>query len=77
MLFKFKLEVGIDAERLLAIGRASRTASGADYLVANTLEMVEGERAGAYLISDGGEEFVPRAELAARLVREVAARVKG
>ncbi|MEZ0264268.1 MAG: phosphopantothenoylcysteine decarboxylase [Phycisphaerae bacterium] len=74
LLFKFKLEVGIDTEKLLAIGRASRTASGADYLVANTLDMVEGERAGAYLIADGGEEFVPRADLAERLAREVAVR---
>jgi hypothetical protein len=29
--------------------------------------MVDGENAGAYLISDDGEEFVPRAALAARL----------
>lgn len=67
LLFKFKLEVGIGREELLRIGRASRLASGANYLVANTLDMVDGENAGAYLISDDGEEFVPRAALAARL----------
>jgi hypothetical protein len=33
--------------------------------------MVEGENAGAYLISDEGEEFVPRAGLAARLAELV------
>lgn len=67
LLFKFKLEVGIETEELLRIGRASRVASGADYLVANTLEMVEGENAGAYLISGEGHEFVSRAALAGRL----------
>jgi phosphopantothenoylcysteine synthetase/decarboxylase len=71
LLFKFKLEVGIGREELLRIGRASRVASGANYLVANTLEMVEGENAGAFLISEGGEEFVPRGELPARLAELV------
>jgi hypothetical protein len=60
---KFKLEVGIDIPELLKIGRASRIASGADYLIANTLDMVEGKDAGAYLISGSGERFVPRDQL--------------
>lgn len=64
MLVKFKLEVGLTKDQLLAVGRASRVASGADYLVANTLDMVEGANAGAYLISPEGERFIPRAELA-------------
>jgi phosphopantothenoylcysteine synthetase/decarboxylase len=68
MLVKFKLEVGVAPEQLVQIGQTSRKASGADYLVANTLEMVEGDRAGAYLLSDVGEEWVPREELAQRLV---------
>lgn len=67
LLVKFKLEVGIDAAALLEIGRKSRTASGADYLVANTLDMVEGENAGAYLIGGEGERFIPRAKLAEEL----------
>jgi len=67
LLFKFKLEVGIGRDELLRIGRASRSVSGANYLVANTLDMVEGENAGAFLLSEDGEEFVPRAALAARL----------
>ena len=54
------------ADELLKIGRTSRIASDADYLIANTLNMVEGDRAGAYLISDTGEEFIPRADLAKR-----------
>lgn len=66
MLIKFKLEVGLSKDELLAVGRASRVASDADYLIANTLDMVEGEQAGAYLISSQGEEFIPRPDLAAR-----------
>jgi len=69
LLFKFKLEVGITPEELIRIGEASRVASGADYLVANTLEMVEGANAGAYLISNQGSEFIPRNELAARIAK--------
>ena len=42
-------------------------ASGADYLVANTLDMVSGEQAGAYLLSETGEEWVARGELPGRL----------
>ena len=68
LLVKFKLEVGISREQLIAIGRASREASGADYLVANTLEMVRSDNAGAYLIGDGEPEWVPRDALAARIV---------
>ena len=71
LLVKFKLEVGIPAEELLKIGEASRVASGADYLVANTLEMVEGPGAGAYLLSEGKQEWVPRGTLAGRLRRLV------
>jgi len=75
LLFKFKLEVGITPQELIRIGQASRKASGADYLVANTLDMVEGERAGAYLLSEGGEEFIRRAALAARLAQVVRSRL--
>jgi phosphopantothenoylcysteine synthetase/decarboxylase len=71
LLVKFKLEVGIAKDELIRIGQASRAASGADYLVANTLDMVDGDHAGAFLLSDAGEEWVPRAELPARLLRLV------
>lgn len=76
LLFKFKLEVEVSREQLLQIGQQSRKASAADYLVANSLDMVEGPGAGAYLLSDAGEEFIPRAELAERLKNEVAKRLK-
>ena len=71
LLVKFKLEVGVSRDELVRIGQASRRASGADYLVANTLDMVDGPEAGAFLLSNGGEEWVPRDELPARLVRLV------
>lgn len=38
ILVKFKLEVGISEERLLDIAKKSRTASDADFIVANNLE---------------------------------------
>jgi phosphopantothenate---cysteine ligase (CTP) len=68
LLVKFKLEVGIAHDELVRVGQASRLSSGADYLVANTLDMVEGPRAGAFLLGDDGEEWVPRDELPRRLV---------
>jgi phosphopantothenoylcysteine synthetase/decarboxylase len=67
LLVKFKLEVGITRERLLEIGNASRKASGADYLVANTLDMVDGPNAGAYLLSDQGEQYIKRGDLPAAM----------
>jgi phosphopantothenoylcysteine synthetase/decarboxylase len=75
LLFKFKLEVGVTAEELVRIAQASRIVSGADYLVANTLEMVEGPGAGAYLLSDRGVEFIPRNDLAPRLAQVVRERL--
>lgn len=68
LLVKFKLEVGMGRKELIKVGQASRAASGADYLVANTLEMVDGPEAGAYLLSDRGAEWVPRSALPSRLV---------
>jgi phosphopantothenoylcysteine synthetase/decarboxylase len=71
LLVKFKLEVGIPPDELIRVGQASRRSSGADYLVANTFDMVEGPSAGAYLLGDAGDEWVPRAELPGRLVELV------
>lgn len=64
LLVKFKLEVGISPEQLIEIGQRSRRASGAEYLIANTLEMVTGDRPGAYLLSDAGARWIDRSELA-------------
>lgn len=68
LLVKFKLEVGLPKDELLKVAEASRRHSQADYLVANTLDMVEGPTAGAYLLSDhASPEWVPRDLLASRL----------
>ena len=65
LLVKFKLEVGIDDERLLRIAEASRVHSGADLMVANTLE---GAAAYAFLGPLAGQyERVERSRLAERL----------
>jgi phosphopantothenoylcysteine synthetase/decarboxylase len=71
LLVKFKLEVGISSEELIAIGQRSRAASGADYLVANTLDMINGERAGAFLISAKDHQWISRADLP-RVLTEIA-----
>jgi phosphopantothenoylcysteine synthetase/decarboxylase len=77
MLVKFKLEVGLNTDELLRVGRQSRAASRADYLVANTLEMTQGPKAGAYVISEHGEEWVDRARLPQRMVELVRRRYTG
>lgn len=72
ILVKFKLEVGVTIEQLIKIGQASRIASGADYLVANELDMVQGAGnavPGAYLLADNLQEWVPRHTLATRLAK--------
>ena len=73
LLVKFKLEVDVSPERLIDIGQASRRASGADYLVANSLDTVTGDGAGAFLLSDAASEWVPRDALAERCARLVTA----
>lgn len=67
LLFKFKLEVGVSRDELIRIGQASRAASGAEYLIANSLEMVQGENPGALILSDAGDEWIARSALAKRL----------
>ena len=77
LLVKFKLEVGLRKDELIAAGKQSREASGADYLVANTLDMVEGQGAGGFLIGKDGNEWVGREKLAARMVELVRQRYAG
>jgi phosphopantothenoylcysteine synthetase/decarboxylase len=66
LLVKFKLEVGLDDEQLLAVAEQSRTHSDADLMVANTLE-----RAGVYaFLGPLGRTYqcIERHELALRLL---------
>ena len=68
-LVKFKLEVGLSEPELLEVAERARLASGADLMVANTLETMH---ECAHLGPVGGRyERVPRAELAKRLVDAV------
>jgi phosphopantothenate-cysteine ligase/phosphopantothenoylcysteine decarboxylase/phosphopantothenate--cysteine ligase len=67
-LVKFKLEVGVEEAQLLEIGETSRRASGADLLVANT---VEGMNDLAYLIGPGAYRRLSRPELAASVIAAV------
>jgi phosphopantothenoylcysteine synthetase/decarboxylase len=76
VLVKFKLEVGISEEQLITVAEASRVASGADAIVANTLEMVQGPNPGAWILGNGLKERVPRPALAAR-VRELIVSLMG
>ncbi|HEY1687009.1 MAG TPA: phosphopantothenoylcysteine decarboxylase [Tepidisphaeraceae bacterium] len=69
LLVKFKLEVGISEDELKRIAEQSRIASGADFIVANTLDMVHGERAGAWLLGEAFAERIERAKLPARLAQ--------
>jgi phosphopantothenoylcysteine synthetase/decarboxylase len=71
VLVKFKLEVGVSDERLLEVAERSRTHSGADLMVANTLE---GSAAWAFVGPlGGGYKRVSRGELPARLLEAVEA----
>ena len=74
VLVKFKLEVAVTDAELLATAEASRVQSGADLIVANTLD---GMAEFAYVGPVGGRyERVPRSDLAGRLV-EAVERLKG
>lgn len=70
-LVKFKLEVGVSPERLIAIAQASRKESEADLIVANCLEW---SRWLACIIGrDGRAEFVARNDLPSRLYEAISA----
>ena len=64
ILVKFKLEVGVSEEELRQIAERSRLQSGADLMVANTLE---GKEKWA-LLGAGEYRCIPRTELAERLL---------
>jgi phosphopantothenoylcysteine synthetase/decarboxylase len=69
LLVKFKLEVGIGDQDLLEVAERSRRQSGADLMVANTLE---GSAAWAYFGPVSGRyERIARDELPSRLLEAV------
>ena len=70
VLIKFKLEVDIPEEELIRVASASRVASDADLIVANTLAMTQAESgvpSGAYLIDAAGATRIPRIMLASHI----------
>lgn len=68
ILVKFKLEVDVSDQELVSIAEASRAHSGADLMVANTLE---GMREWAYVGAGSSYAKIPRADLAARLIAAI------
>lgn len=65
ILVKFKLEVDLTDEQLVAVARRARAGSDADFLVANTLD---GYESVAFLVDrDDGVERLDRADLPRRL----------
>ena len=73
-LVKFKLEVGVEEAQLMEIGEQSRRASGADLLVANTLE---GMNDHAYLIGPGACPRLARPQLAQAVVAAAQQQYRG
>lgn len=68
-LVKFKLQVGLTDDELLAIARKSMADSHADFIVANCLEWA---RERAYILdAAGGCTNVPRNDLARDLIRRI------
>ena len=69
ILVKFKLEVDVSDEQLLAVGEQSRCQSGADLMVANTLH---GMSDWAWLGPINGQyQRIDRKDLAERVIRSV------
>ena len=70
-LVKFKLQVGMPDDKLIEIATRSMKHSGADFIVANTLEEMNAK---AFIISNSGGQpvCVTREELPARLYRALA-----
>lgn len=74
VLVKFKLEVDVTEAELLVIAERSRQHSGADWMVANTLD---GAARWAYLGGAAGYERIDRPELPRRLLDAVTAPRRG
>jgi phosphopantothenate---cysteine ligase (CTP) len=76
LLYKFKLEVGISEEDLIGIAQQSRSQSGADVIVANTLQMVQGSDPGAWIINETGSKRVSRRQLSEILREDLLSRIQ-
>ncbi len=74
-VYKFKLEAGITEPELIKIASASRVASKADVMVANTLDMIDENTGGAWILDDAGQRRVDRSQLAAALANDLRQRL--
>ena len=77
-LVKFKLQVGLSKEELWSIADKSLKATGADLIVANDLDYMEGENHVAYIIDPQGKrvEAHTKEEMCKKLEKEIASRIK-
>jgi len=76
LLYKFKLEVAMSEDELIRIAGESRIQSRADVIVANTLQMVQGNDPGAWIIDGHNSRRVVRKQLAGTLVDDFLNRIK-
>ncbi|MCM8527709.1 MAG: hypothetical protein NE327_14405 [Lentisphaeraceae bacterium] len=76
-LVKFKLQVGLTKEELWEIAEKSLKATGANLIVANDLDYMEGENHVAYIIDPQGKRVEARTkeEMCKRLEEEIASRI--
>ena len=78
LLIKFKLEVGLTNDDLIKVASASRLASDADMIVANTLAMArpaDGTEGGGYMIDAHGPKWITRSQLAEQIKTWTAAKL--
>ena len=76
-LVKFKLQVGLTKEELWEIADKSLKSTGADLIVANDLDYMEGENHVAFIIDPQGHRVEARTkeEMCQKLEEEIAARI--
>jgi len=76
-LVKFKLQVGLTKEELWSIADRSLKATGANLIVANDLDYMEGENHVAYIIDPQGNRVEARTkeEMCQKLENEIASRI--
>lgn len=77
LLVKFKLEVGLTSEELIAVAERSRKHSRAEFMVANSFESVTPDAHAAHILDDRGGRLDVRtkAELAEALTSALARRL--
>lgn len=77
-LVKFKLQVGLTKEELWDIAEKSLKSTGADLIVANDLDYMEGENHVAFIIDPQGRKVEARTkdEMCQKLQQEIAQRLK-